>query len=65
MLVKMLETVNEPQHTYSEGTQHDVSPDKAMQWFIDRKASPVRPPHPANAREKAIPPTDHRETRNS
>lgn len=63
MLVTMLETVNEPQHTYSEGTQHDVSPDKAMQWFIDRKALPVRPQKPADTREKAIPPTDHRETR--
>ena len=63
MLVKMLETVNEPPHTYSEGTQHDVSADTALRWFIDRKALPVKPQHPSNARETAIPPNDHRETR--
>ncbi len=63
MLVKMLETVNEPPRTYSADTQHDVPADTALRWFIDRKASPVRPQFPANEREKAIPSTDHRETR--
>lgn len=63
MLVKMLATVNEPPHTYSEGTQQNVPTETALRWFIDRKALPVRPQHPANAREKGIQPAHHYETR--
>ena len=63
MLVKMLTTVNEPPHTYFEGTQQDVPTETALRWFIDRKALPVRPQHPANTRERGIQPADHYETR--
>lgn len=63
MLVKMLQTVNEPPHTYPAGTQHDVSADTALRWFIDRKALLIKPEKPADTREKAISTADHRETR--